>query len=69
MEEMLFTQSELFELLTSQPRWYEGYCDANNARQLRYAHRLGSLGQKTYDDIFFHFGYIKLTKWIKPNNL
>ena len=68
MDAPIFTQSELFELLTAPKNWYEGYCSYDSSRQIKTMHRRGKLSQNTYDEIFLHFGYTKHTTWTNPNN-
>ena len=66
-----FKRNQLFELITSQEKWFKGhdgapdYCDSNKAGVLKHRHKAGTLSQEAYDDLFFHFGYKKELTYTK----
>lgn len=64
-EQILYTKRELFEILTSDPNWYDGLFTYNNAAVIKSRHKTEKLGEETYDEIFFHFGYFKQVTWSK----
>jgi hypothetical protein len=50
---------ELFIQLTSQFKWYAGYCKHNTASMIKKRFSDGTLSSKKIEEIFKHFGYVK----------
>lgn len=70
------TKEEVFKTITSQHKWYIGYCSQGYATQLIQRFEDGRLSEKTIEKIFNHFGYCVSTpkQWVKqlegkPTNL
>lgn len=55
------TKEEVFKAITSQHKWYIGYCSQGYATQLIQRFEDGRLSEKTIEKMFNHFGY-KITK-------
>ena len=59
------TTSELFEFITSQPKWYigipskNGFHNAQSANRLKNRYKNNKLSEKSMSVIFEHFGYTK----------
>lgn len=60
---------ELFIYLTSQLKWYMGYCRHNTASMIKKRFKDGTLSMKKMENVFNHFGYIKSIKeqWQKED--
>lgn len=54
------TTSELFNRITQNKDWYDGFCEPATARVLRHRHRKQILSEVTYSKLFTHFGYEKI---------
>lgn len=70
------SQEEVFKEITSQHKFYVGYCSQGYATQLIQRFEDGRLSDKTIQKLFNHFGYVvsKPTEWVKqlegkPSNL
>lgn len=64
--------TELFELITSKPKWYiglpskNGYHNAQSANRLKNRFKNNSISEKSLINLFSYYGYFKTeTKWEK----
>lgn len=53
------TTDELFNLITSKPKWYIGYCPQTTASMIKARYKEETLSTKKIEAIFEHFGYTK----------
>lgn len=58
--------NEIFILITSEPKWYAGmlskksaFHNAQSANRIKSRFKNGTLPEKTIEQIFNHFGYVK----------
>ena len=60
-------RQEVFNKITSEKKWFTGYCTASYATEMKQKFRVGLLGEKAIERLFEHFGYtIKTeTQWEK----
>ena len=60
-------KQEVFNEITSEKKWFTGYCTASYATEMKQKFRVGLLGEKAIERLFEHFGYIiKIeTQWEK----
>lgn len=60
-------KKEVFKEITSQHKWYVGYCSQGYATQLVQRFEDGRLSEKTIKKMFKHFGYYisTHTQWKK----
>lgn len=69
------TEKEVFKEITSELKWYIGYCSQPYASQLIVRFNNGNLKQETIHNLFKHFGYIIQSDIVwkksdgKPNNI
>lgn len=63
----LMTTPELFNRITQNKDWNDGYCKPGYARLLRHRHKRYGLSDVTYEKLFTHFGYEKI--WQKKQGL
>ena len=63
---------EIFNLITSIPKWYAGmasktgFHNAQSANRIKARFNNGTLPEKSVEKIFNHFGYVKnQVTWIK----
>lgn len=56
---------ELFELVTKESRWWEGFCAESTARVIKHRHNENRLPTDAYKRLFGHFGYKLTDKWEK----
>ena len=63
------TEKQVFEQITSQLKWYIGYCSQPYASQLLVRFENGNLKSETINKMFKHFGYVvnEPTQWVKGN--
>lgn len=63
------TEQEVFNEITSNLKWYVGYCTAAYASELKSKFYAGILGEKAKNKLFNHFGYKvkKESVWEKKN--
>jgi len=61
------TGIEVFNEITSKPKWYAGYVSAQNASNIKRRFRAGKLEFSTLVKMFNHFGYFLINEspWIK----
>lgn len=52
-------EEELFQIITSDHKWYVGFCSKGYATQIQQRYEKGTLSQKSIDKMFDHFGYEK----------
>lgn len=62
-------KDEVFKAITSEHKWYLGYCSQGYATQLIQRFEDGRLSDKTIEKLFNHFGYFVLrkTEWANHN--
>lgn len=53
------TTDELFNFITTKPKWYIGYCEQTAASMIRSRFKEETLSMKKIEEIFTHFGYAK----------
>ena len=70
------TKEEVFQEITSQHKWFIGFCSQGYATQLVQRFEDNRLSEKTIEKLFNHFGYCVSTprQWAKqlegkPSNL
>lgn len=51
------TEKEVFKEITSEHKFYVGYCTAAYASELKSKFYAGILGEKAKNKLFNHFGY------------
>lgn len=63
---------ELFELITSKPKWYiglpskNGYHNAQSANRLKNRFKNNNISEKSLNNLFSYYGYVKTeTQWNK----
>ena len=61
------TQEQVFRVITSELKWYIGFCSQPYASQLITRFNNGNLKQETIEKMFKFYGYVvnKPTTWIK----
>lgn len=59
------TAIELFEAITTQPKWYAGYTSAQHAHLLKKRFHAKTLEFGTLEKLFNHYGYHLNAKWEK----
>ena len=62
------TAIELFNHITSQPKWYAGYTSAQHAYLLKKRFKARTLEFATLERLFNHFGYYLDAEWVKVEN-
>lgn len=55
-------QTEVFNKITSEHKWYIGFCSQGYASQLSSRFKAGQLKQSTIDSFLETFGYIKTSE-------
>jgi len=61
------TATELFEQITSEPKWYAGYTTPQHANLLKKRFYSGTMREETIKKMFNHFGYYYIGSWeMKP---
>lgn len=53
------TTDELFNFITTKPKWYIGFCEQSTASMIRSRFKEETLSAKKIEEIFRHFGYVK----------
>ena len=61
------TKEQVFNNITNERKWFQYYCTASYATEMKQKFRVGLLGEKAIERLFEHFGYtIKTeTQWEK----
>jgi len=61
------TEKQVFNKIISEKKWFENYCTASYASDIKSKFSVGLLGEKAIERLFKHFGYkIKTeTQWEK----
>jgi hypothetical protein len=59
------TANEVFNEITSKPKWYAGYTSAQNAYNIKKRFEAGKLEFETLSNLFWHFGYRFIGGWVK----
>lgn len=54
------TEKEVFNKITSEHKWYIGFCSQGYASQLSSRFKAGQLKQSTIDSFLESFGYVKI---------
>ena len=69
------SEKEVFDKITSELKWYIGYCSQPYASQMISRYESGCMKKETINKLFKFFGYVvkEPTQWVKssgkPNNL
>lgn len=56
---------ELFNSITSIPKWYLGYMSATAASNMKKRFKQGTLSMRAIEKLATHFGYVKTLTWDK----
>lgn len=59
------TAIDLFNEITSEPKWYAGYTNPQNASMIKKRFKEKKLEFGTLQKLFNHFGYFLEADWIK----
>jgi len=61
------TKQQVFNEIISKKKWFEDYCTASYATEMKQKFRVGLLGEKAIERLFEHFGYTIKTEaqWTK----
>jgi len=51
------TEKQVFNKIISEKKWFENYCTASYASEIKNKFRAGLLGEKAIERLFDHFGY------------
>lgn len=58
---------ELFKKITSEPKWYAGYCEPSNASNIKKRFENKELSFDKLQHLFNHFGYYLESDWVKKD--
>lgn len=67
-----YKTDELFDKITSEPKWYAGKFTRQYACKVNRLHKEGSMSIKNYETLFHKFGYEVLntkTEWIESSKV
>lgn len=59
------TAIELFTKITSEPKWYAGFCSPQNATNIKRRFEAKTLEFGTLEKMFNYYGYYLEASWIK----
>ena len=59
------TAIELFKKITSEPKWYAGYCSAQNATNIKRRFEAKQLTFDKLQHLFNHFGFFLEAEWVE----
>lgn len=59
------TATEVFELITNEPKWYVGYTTPQNASNIKKRFSSKELSFEILTEMFNHYGYFLTASWDK----